>query len=134
MSSSLPASVPVYTHHYLSSALGCVQHLPTRPRLCSEHLLTMLSSLVSRTGVIRAYSTIRVAQKDGLRTITLNRPDKLNAFNNSMYTEVLEDLGLAAEDPHTVVTVLTGEGDEPPRRLSCCRKLLQQRQRPLLLL
>merc|ERR1712154_583173 len=57
-----------------------------------------------------SYSTISVTVEQGLRTITLQRPDKFNAFNNQMYTEVLEDLHAAADDDQTVVTAITGAG------------------------
>ena len=42
--------------------------------------------------------------------ITLNRPEKFNAFNIDMYTELREELDLAAKDPSAVVTVITGAG------------------------
>ena len=57
------------------------------------------------------YSTISVTVNSGLRVITLQRPEKFNAFNNEMYNEVLEDLSKAADDENTVVTALTGAGE-----------------------
>jgi len=73
--------------------------------LCS--LSTNSSSTISS---ILSYSTIAVTKHAGLRSITLNRPDKLNAFNNDMYNEVLEQLGEAAKDEETTVTTITGAG------------------------
>lgn len=58
----------------------------------------------------RSLSTLRVTTEGGLRTITLNRPEKFNAFNIDMYTELREELDLAAKDPSAVVTVITGAG------------------------
>ena len=57
-----------------------------------------------------SYSTISVTVEEGLRVITLQRPEKFNAFNNEMYNEVLEDLHAAAEDDQTVVAAITGAG------------------------
>lgn len=51
---------------------------------------------------------IKQEQREGVLTLTLDRPDKLNALNNLMYTQ-LADLLLAADaDDHTQVIVLTG--------------------------
>jgi len=68
------------------------------------------SSSSSTISSILSYSTIAVTKHAGLRSITLNRPDKLNAFNNDMYNEVLEELGEAAKDEETTVTTITGAG------------------------
>merc|ERR1719249_203965 len=71
---------------------------------------SILSSSSSTISSILSYSTITVTKHAGLRSITLNRPDKLNAFNNDMYNEVLEELGEAAKDEETTVTTITGAG------------------------
>merc|ERR1719348_1430712 len=82
--------------------------------LCSLSTTTsssfILSSSSSTISSILSYSTIAVTKHAGLRSITLNRPDKLNAFNNDMYNEVLEELGEAAKDEETTVTTITGAG------------------------
>ncbi|XP_071520175.1 enoyl-CoA delta isomerase 2-like isoform X1 [Panulirus ornatus] len=57
------------------------------------------------------YKTLLVTCKNGLRTITLNRPTKMNAINIDMYNEWIEALKEAAEDPSTVVTAITGSGN-----------------------
>merc|ERR1719266_278370 len=72
--------------------------------------LVLNSSSSSTISSILSYSTITVTKEAGLRSITLNRPDKLNAFNNDMYNEVLEQLGEAAKDEETTVTTITGAG------------------------
>jgi 2-(1,2-epoxy-1,2-dihydrophenyl)acetyl-CoA isomerase len=43
-------------------------------------------------------------------TITLNRPDKLNAFTGAMREDLLEALRAAAGDPNVRAVVLTGAG------------------------
>jgi len=82
--------------------------------LCSLSTTTSSSSILSSSSSaissILSYSTIAVTKHAGLRSITLNRPDKLNAFNNDMYNEVLEELGEAAKDEETTVTTITGAG------------------------
>ena len=47
---------------------------------------------------------------DRITTITLNRPDKLNAFAGSMREELLDTLREAEKDPECRVVILTGAG------------------------
>ncbi|WP_153774929.1 enoyl-CoA hydratase [Pseudomonas sp. MNR3A] len=66
----------------------------------------------------------------GLLTLTFNRPDKLNALNSAMYSELDRHLQAASEDPAVEVILLTGGAacfsagndlrdflDNPPRDL-----------------
>jgi 2-(1,2-epoxy-1,2-dihydrophenyl)acetyl-CoA isomerase len=57
-----------------------------------------------------SYSTIRYATASGIATITLARPDKLNAFNAAMHADLRTALDAAESDASTRVLVLTGEG------------------------
>jgi 2-(1,2-epoxy-1,2-dihydrophenyl)acetyl-CoA isomerase len=57
-----------------------------------------------------AYETIEVATSDGISTITLNRPDTLNALNSTMRAELLAALKAAARDDAIRAVVITGEG------------------------
>jgi enoyl-CoA hydratase/carnithine racemase len=45
-----------------------------------------------------------------VRTLTLNRPDALNAFNEALYDETTVALRAAADDPDVSVLLLTGTG------------------------
>jgi len=54
--------------------------------------------------------TIRVETADGVATITLNRPEVLNALNAAMRRELLAALKAAGRDPDVRALVLTGEG------------------------
>jgi enoyl-CoA hydratase/carnithine racemase len=45
-----------------------------------------------------------------IRTITLDRPDKLNAFNEALYDATADALIDAASDPDIAVVVITGNG------------------------
>ena len=56
------------------------------------------------------YETILVAHDDGVTTITLNRPDSLNALNATMRRELLDALKAAARDAEVRAVVLTGAG------------------------
>jgi len=56
------------------------------------------------------YETITVKEKDHVATITLNRPEKMNAVNLQMREELVAALQGVAEDPDVMVVVLTGAG------------------------
>jgi 2-(1,2-epoxy-1,2-dihydrophenyl)acetyl-CoA isomerase len=51
-----------------------------------------------------------VSREGGIIRLTLNRPDKLNAFTRAMHTELRAALGAAGADPDCRVVVLTGAG------------------------
>ncbi len=57
-----------------------------------------------------AYETILFRQADGVATITLNRPDTLNAFNDTMIRETTDAFKQCAKDPAVRCVVLTGAG------------------------
>ncbi len=57
-----------------------------------------------------SYETILYTVTDGVGQITLNRPDKLNAFNAKMHKELIEVLGAADKDPAVRCVVITGAG------------------------
>lgn len=54
--------------------------------------------------------TIEHAFDDGLATVTLNRPDRLNAFNVDMHAELRELLERVAHDASVRCVLLTGAG------------------------
>ncbi|HEY3248864.1 MAG TPA: enoyl-CoA hydratase-related protein [bacterium] len=54
--------------------------------------------------------TILLEQRDGVLTITLNRPDVLNAFNDQMSAELQDALREAERDAAVRCVVLTGAG------------------------
>ena len=57
-----------------------------------------------------AYERILVEIKDHVGTVTLNRPDKLNAFDPDMCADLLEALRMTASADQVRVIVLTGAG------------------------
>lgn len=58
----------------------------------------------------RAAGILEVHDADRVRTLTMNRPDALNAFNGALYRELAAALYAADEDPGVAVVLLTGRG------------------------
>ncbi len=56
------------------------------------------------------YETLLTDLEDGIFTLTLNRPDKLNAFTATMMNEYLEVLDEIDEDDDVRVVIVTGAG------------------------
>src|SRR3954471_24662100 len=56
------------------------------------------------------FSEIRYEVADGVLTITLNRPDRLNAFTATMMGELIEAFDAAAADDAVRAVIVTGEG------------------------
>jgi enoyl-CoA hydratase/carnithine racemase len=56
------------------------------------------------------YDEILYRADDGVATITLNRPERLNAWTSVMHSEVKSAMRAAAEDESVRVIVLTGAG------------------------
>jgi enoyl-CoA hydratase/carnithine racemase len=57
-----------------------------------------------------AYETILYEVEDEILTITLNRPDKLNAFTTKMMTELIDAFDRADEDDAVKAVIVTGAG------------------------
>lgn len=53
---------------------------------------------------------LQIDDHNRVRTITLDRPDALNAFNEALYDATTEALRAAADDPGVAVVLLTGNG------------------------
>lgn len=53
---------------------------------------------------------LRIDDADRIRTITLDRPEALNAFNEALYDATTDALLDAAADPSVAVVVITGSG------------------------
>lgn len=56
------------------------------------------------------YDTIRYDVADRIATITLHRPDRLNAFNLAMLDEVLDAIDRVDADDNVRALIFTGEG------------------------
>jgi enoyl-CoA hydratase/carnithine racemase len=69
----------------------------------SENPVFSVATL-DRPGLVRVEDSARV------RTVTLDRVDALNAFNEALYDAVTDTLLSSAEDPSVAVVLLTGNG------------------------
>ena len=56
------------------------------------------------------FNTLQLEVKDYILTLTLNRPDALNAFTVEMASELIEVFNKASEDDNIRVIVVTGAG------------------------
>jgi enoyl-CoA hydratase/carnithine racemase len=68
--------------------------------------------------------SLLVADANMVRTLTLDRPEALNAFNEELYDATAEALLAAADDPGVAVVLLTGNG----RAFSAGTDLLEMHQ------
>ena len=57
-----------------------------------------------------AYETILYDVSDNVLTITLNRPEKLNAFNTKMMREMIDAFDQADADDEVKAIIVTGGG------------------------
>ena len=54
--------------------------------------------------------TLHIADDNRVRTLTLSRPEALNAFNEALYDATADALLAAADDPEVAVVLITGAG------------------------
>src|SRR6478609_27478 len=57
-----------------------------------------------------SYENILFSIEGGIARLTLNRPDRLNSFNDAMHAEVRDAVGRVRADPSVRVLLLTGAG------------------------
>ena len=57
-----------------------------------------------------AYETIHLSEQQGVLTLTLNRPDRLNAWTYQMGRELHQAITLGNQDENVIAMVLTGAG------------------------
>jgi enoyl-CoA hydratase len=60
--------------------------------------------------MIMAYSTIILEKAEGIATLTLNRPEKLNVLNETMAVELLDAITDVEKDKGIKVLIVTGAG------------------------
>jgi enoyl-CoA hydratase/carnithine racemase len=54
--------------------------------------------------------TLQIDDENRVRTLTLDRPEALNAFNEALYEATADAIRAAAADPEVAVVLLTGSG------------------------
>ncbi|EIL94380.1 Enoyl-CoA hydratase/isomerase [Rhodanobacter sp. 115] len=59
-----------------------------------------------------AYRNLEISNRGAVRTITVNRPDKLNALNRDTLNELTIAFAQAAQDDAMRAVVLTGAGEK----------------------
>ena len=57
------------------------------------------------------YTQILVDKADGIATVTLNRPEKMNAFTGTMMSEIITAMDDLDEDDDVRAVIFTGAGD-----------------------
>lgn len=58
------------------------------------------------------YTTLLLEQRAGIATITVNRPDKLNALNDTVIGELGQAIDAITRDPEVRGVILTGQGQK----------------------
>jgi enoyl-CoA hydratase/carnithine racemase len=58
------------------------------------------------------YETLLIDRRDGVVTVTMNRPERKNAANGVMWGELLDVAGVLGADPDVRAIVLTGAGGD----------------------
>lgn len=59
-----------------------------------------------------AYETLLYEKQDSIATVTINRPEKRNAWTTQVSEEIIDVFGAMEDDPEVLVTILTGTGDK----------------------
>ena len=61
---------------------------------------------------IKSYEEIKFEFYEGIAKITINRPQKRNAFTPLTVSEMIDAMAICREDPNIDVIILTGEGPD----------------------
>jgi len=61
---------------------------------------------------VSAFKTLMYEKKGGIASVTLNRPEALNAFNVQMRDDLYEVLGAIIDDPDVRVVIFKGAGEK----------------------
>ena len=59
-----------------------------------------------------SYETLLYEKQDSIATVTINRPEKRNAWTTQMSEEIIAVFGMMEDDPEVLVTILTGSGEK----------------------
>src|SRR6267143_6046587 len=70
----------------------------------------MASTQTSATPPAFGFSTVIYEKRDGVAWVTLNRPDKYNAYNVAMRDDLFQVLSAIHDDPEVRAMVLAGAG------------------------
>ena len=59
-----------------------------------------------------SYETLLYEKQDSIATVTINRPEKRNAWTTQVSEEIIDVFGAMEDDSEVLVTILTGTGDK----------------------
>ena len=59
-----------------------------------------------------SYETLVYEKRDRIATVTINRPEKRNAWTTQVSEEMIDVFGAMEDDPEVLVTILTGTGEK----------------------
>jgi len=79
-------------------------------RRCWRNGLKPIGPEVWSAAMPETLETLELDEADGVLTVTLNRPERKNAINGAMWTELLATFRDAAVEPAVRVVVVTGAG------------------------
>ena len=92
------------SHHLI--ACGPV-FLAVLPALCCLWSLSILELNPRTIAVLEESSMISVTDNDAVRSLLLDRPEALNAFNNAMFDGLTDALLTAADDDSVKVVIIS---------------------------
>jgi len=69
---------------------------------------------------VKSYTDIRYEKADGIAKVTINRPEKRNAFRPETIMQMVEAFTDAREDPAVGVVLLTGAGPHTDGKYAFC--------------
>lgn len=76
------------------------------------HLRGVSNKLFLMTANLNTYSTLLTALSDGILTVTINRPDKLNALNAAVFTDLASLADEVESNAEVKAVILTGAGEK----------------------
>lgn len=84
-----------------------------------ERILRLVGPIMRRSGLNRGlkgvdmgFENLKVTDREGVRWLTINRPEKLNALNIATMTEIDGAVAAAEADANVSAVVVTGSGDK----------------------
>lgn len=61
---------------------------------------------------MNGFETLVYEKKDGIASVTLNRPEALNVYNIQMRDDLFQVLGAIRDDPEILIAIFQGAGDK----------------------
>lgn len=96
----------------LMNRLGIRESVGLARRIAERYDLAVPEALAEQEASGRPYSIrlVRAETRDGIATLTINRPDAMNALNPEVARQLSEAFDAAAADPEARAVVIAGSG------------------------